>query len=115
MIHKLLIPFALLLAAWLAGCELSVERQPDGRHLAAHWIDFGVDRRLTEAVKSQMTADASLRGSDFVVTSEDGHIYLEGATSNPEILAKAVAVALSTPGVDSVRCRVTIVQAAGSK
>jgi len=66
---------------------------------------FDADHRLTDAVRTRLNGNAITRGSDLSVNSEEGHVYLGGVTNSPEILSRAIAVALETPGVDSVRCR----------
>jgi hypothetical protein len=107
------IPLSLIiLSTTLAtsGCVLSVGHQPDGSVIAAHWIDLQANRKLAQAIRSNLEGDPVTHGAGLSVKVEDSNAYLGGATNKPEILARAVTLALETPGVESVRCEVTVIK-----
>ncbi len=104
--------FLMMIVTTLAtgGCVLSVGRQPDGSLIAAHWIDLNGNRKLAQLIRTNLDGDPATRGAGLSVKVEDSKAYLGGATSKPDVLARAVTLALQTPGVEGVRCEVTVVK-----
>jgi len=92
----------------LSGCVLAF----DGSENGPGWHDSSTDgdSSLSRAVRARLDGDPVTQGAELTVTSEHGRVYLDGVTSKPEVLAKAVQIALDTPDVKSVRCHVTIIK-----
>ena len=92
----------------LSGCVLAF----DGSENGASWHDSQSDgdSSLSRAVRARLDGDPVTQTAEFTVTSEHGRVYLDGVTAKPEVLAKAVQIALDTPDVKSVRCHVTVIK-----
>lgn len=92
----------------LSGCVLAF----DGSENGASWHDSQSDgdSSLSRAVRARLDGDPVTQAAEFTVTSEHGRVYLDGVTARPEVLAKAVEIALETPDVKSVRCHVTVIK-----
>jgi hypothetical protein len=101
---------AVVMTLALSGCVLSVGRQPDGGHFAAHWIDLNANRKLAVLIRDKLENDPVTRGAGLSVKADDGIAYLAGSMSNPDLLARAVTLTLETEGVTSVRCDVTVIR-----
>jgi len=102
--------FVLAIILALGGCVLSVGRQSDGSHFAAHWIDLNANRKLADLIRANLENDPMTRSARLSVRAEGGNAYLTGVAGKPDMLARAVALALDTPGVESVRCELTVVK-----
>lgn len=92
----------------LSGCVLAF----DGGDSGPGWHDSGSDGdgSLSRAVRARLDGDPVTQGAELTVTSERGRVYLDGVTARPEVLAKAIQIALDTPDVKSVRCHVTVIK-----
>ena len=105
-----ILPALFLSAAMLnlSGCVLAF----DGSENGASWHDNqrDGDSSLTRAGRARLDGDPVTQAAEFTVTSEHGRVYLGGVTARPEVLAKAVEIALETPDVKSVRCHVTVIK-----
>ena len=92
------------------GCVLSLGSHADGGHFSAHWIDFDADKKLSDLVHLRLQQDPLTHDSTIYASADEGHIYLIGSSSRTEVLSRAIEIAKSTEGVDSVLCQVTIVK-----
>jgi osmotically-inducible protein OsmY len=93
----------------LSGCVLAVGDDA-GSGASSSWNSRDDDSSLARAVRQRLDADPLTQSAELSVTTERGRVYLDGVTSKPEVLAKAVEIALETPDVKSVRCHVTVIK-----
>lgn len=91
----------------LSGCVLALG-DSSGPNTSS-WNSHDDDSSLARAVRVRLDADPLTQSAELSVSTERGRVYLDGVTSKPEVLAKAVEIALGTPDVKSVRCHVTVV------
>lgn len=95
----------------LGGCVLAVGNGDDGSDADYSWHDSSSSSRLAEAVRAKLDGDELTHGADLTVRSDNaGRVYLHGETSNPEVVSRALRLALDTPEVKSVRCRITLIK-----
>jgi len=64
--------------------------------------DATSDARVTAAVKARLVADPELSALGISVESSAGRVTLSGSVATPELIGKAIALALETAGVHSV-------------
>lgn len=67
--------------------------------------------RIVTTIKSKYTLDKELSGRAIAVACDNGHVTLSGSTTNPALIAKAVALALDTDGVTQVTAKLVVVPA----
>ena len=92
----------------LGGCVLAVGNGGDDD---PSWSSSDYrNSDLAHAVRQGLAADPATRDADINVTAERGRVYLEGTVDSSETLAKAVQIAMDTPDVKSVRCRITVIK-----
>ena len=91
----------------LGGCVLAVG---DGGDSGSSWSHSDDDSTLARAVRVRLDEDPLTHASEITVSADHDRVYLDGVTSKPEVLAKAVEIALATPDVKSVRCHVTVIK-----
>jgi hypothetical protein len=105
---------ALLLSLSLAnlgGCVLAVGNGDDASDSDSSWHDTSSGSSLARAVRARLDGDELTHGADLSVSSDSaGRVYLGGITSNPEVVGRALKLALDTPDVKSVRCRITLIK-----
>lgn len=92
----------------LSGCVLAFDGSENGP--SSSWSNRDEDSSLARSVRARLDADPLTQSTEFTVTAEHGRVYLDGVTAKPEVLAKAVQIALDTPDVKSVRCHVTVIK-----
>jgi hypothetical protein len=90
----------------LGGCVLAVG---NGFGDDSSWSS-GRDSSLAKAVRASLDSDPAIREADLGVSADHGRVYLEGTVHSAETLAKAVELALATPDVKSVRCRIVVIK-----
>jgi hypothetical protein len=107
-LRVLALGFALLS---LGGCVLALGNDSGEGYTDSSFSTAESSGGLARAVRARLDGDALTQGADLSVSS-DGHgrVILGGVTSRPEVLARAVELALATPDVKSVRCRITIIR-----
>ncbi|HEX7964453.1 MAG TPA: BON domain-containing protein [Gammaproteobacteria bacterium] len=106
--RRILVTMTLCAAmANLGGCVLAVGNGIDD---GSSWSSEHSDTTLARAVRASYEADPALREADLKVSAEHGRVYLEGTVHSAETLTRAVQVALDTPEVKSVRCRVVVIR-----
>jgi hypothetical protein len=69
------------------------------------------DARIVAVVKAKFVLDRNLAASDIHVTSVDGQVTLAGSVGSPELLGRAIALALDTDGVASVDSKLGVAEA----
>jgi hypothetical protein len=64
--------------------------------------DSTADARITTAIKANLVRDSDLSAWNISVNTTDGIVTLSGSVSNPDLVAKAMALAMETEGVRQV-------------
>ncbi len=80
------------------GKVIREKAQDAGRVIA----DSTADARITAEIKTKIFSDRDLSALSISVSTTDGRVTLSGTTSSPENIAKAVQLAMNTPGVREV-------------
>jgi len=68
------------------------------------------DARIVAVVKAKYILDRDLTAIDIHVTAVDGHVTLAGKVGSPELVGRAMALALDTDGVASVDAKLGVAQ-----
>lgn len=92
----------------LGGCVLAFD--DEGHADSSSWRSDGSDSSLARAVRARLDGDPVTQQAELSVSAEHGRVYIDGITAKPDVLARAVQIALDTPDVKSVRCHVTIIK-----
>jgi hyperosmotically inducible protein len=64
--------------------------------------DATADARVTGAIKAKLVADKDLSALDIHVSTTDGVVTLSGTVASPELVGKAMELALDTDGAQQV-------------
>jgi osmotically-inducible protein OsmY len=72
------------------------------RELGDAVVDATADARITAAVKARLAADPELSVLDISVDSTAGRVTLAGTVATPDLIGKAMVLALDTEGVRTV-------------
>lgn len=64
--------------------------------------DAAADTRITTAIKGKLAADPELSALGISVDTTGGRVTLAGTVASPELVGKAMVLALGTDGVDGV-------------
>jgi len=64
--------------------------------------DATADARITASIKAALIKDPDLSAWDISVDTTDGVVTLSGSVSNPDLVGKAMLVAMDTEGVRQV-------------
>ena len=105
-VSRVLVTLTLVAAmSSLSGCVLAIG---NGDSDDTTWSSSHADSTLAHTVRSNLDADPATREADLSVSADHGRVYLEGTVHSAETLSKAVEIALATPDVKSVRCRITV-------
>jgi len=64
--------------------------------------DATADTRVTTAIKAKLVKDSDLSAWDIHVSTTDGVVTLSGTVSTPELIGKAMELALDTDGARQV-------------
>src|ERR1051325_4752948 len=64
--------------------------------------DATADARVTAAIKAKLVRDSELSAWDIHVSTTDGVVTLSGTVASPELVGKAMALALDTDGARQV-------------
>jgi osmotically-inducible protein OsmY len=93
----------------LGGCVLAVGNGDGGDD--SSWTSSDArDSSLARAVRSGLAADPATHEADISVAAEHGRVFLSGTVHSPEVLEKAVQIALGNPDVTSVRCHINVIR-----
>jgi hypothetical protein len=66
------------------------------------------DARVTAVIKSKYVLDRDLSSLEIHVETHDGYVALSGSAASPALIGRAIALALDTDGVKTVRSKLTI-------
>jgi osmotically-inducible protein OsmY len=66
------------------------------------------DARIVTVIKAKYVMDHDLSAIDISVDSQNGEVALGGTVASPELIGKAVVLALETDGVSGVTSRITV-------
>lgn len=70
---------------------------------AGHAIkDATADARVTAAIKAKLVKDPDLSAWDIHVSTSDGVVTLSGTVASPDLIGKAMELALDTDGAQQV-------------
>jgi hypothetical protein len=89
----------------LGGCVLAVGNGDGGDDWSSSSHN---DSSLAHAVRASLDTDPATHEADLSVSADHGRVYLAGTVHSADVLSKAVTLALNTPDVKSVRCRITV-------
>lgn len=64
--------------------------------------DATADARVTATIKAKLVKDSELSAWDIHVSTTDGVVTLSGTVSSPDLIGKAMALALDTDGARQV-------------
>jgi hyperosmotically inducible periplasmic protein len=64
--------------------------------------DASTDAKITATIKAKLAADPELSAFDVSVSTTEGKVTLSGTVKSPEMIGKAVALALETSDVREV-------------
>jgi len=64
--------------------------------------DATADARVTAAIKTKLVKDPDLSAWDIHVSTTDGVVTMSGSVSSPELIGKAMELALDTDGAQQV-------------
>jgi len=98
------------LKSWhLSGEDIKADMNKTGRVIrekskqAGQAIsDATADARITTSIKAALVKDPDLSAWDISVSTTDGIVTLSGSVSNPDLVGKAMLVAMDTEGVRQV-------------
>lgn len=114
-----------ILAAKLEALELGSEEikeemaekgsvvRKKAREIGAAAVDAAVDARITAVIKAKLAADRELSVISISVDTTAGRVTLSGAVTSPELIGRAIALALETEGVREVVSTLQIDKRAG--
>jgi osmotically-inducible protein OsmY len=85
------------------------------RDLGDAVADAAVDARITAAVKTKLAADPDLSALGISVNTTAGRVTLAGAVAAPDLIGRAMALALETDGVRAVVSTLQVRQAETGK
>jgi osmotically-inducible protein OsmY len=66
------------------------------------------DARIVTVIKAKYVLDHDLSAIDISVDSQDGAVALGGTVASPELIGKAVVLALDTDGVRGVTSKISV-------
>lgn len=74
----------------------------EGGALGERLEDATLDARIVTVIKAKYTLDGTLSAWDIAVASTNGHVTLAGTVNEPDLVVRAVVIALDTSGVVDV-------------
>lgn len=105
--RRILVTMTLCAAmANLGGCVLAVGNGDDGSD--SGWNSSETNNTLASAVRASLSGDPATQYADLTVYTDHDRVRLTGTVHSTEVLEKAVHLALNTPGVRSVSCRIVV-------
>jgi hyperosmotically inducible protein len=72
------------------------------RDLGSAIVDAAADARMTATIKAKLAADPELSALDISVNTTGGRVTLAGSVAFPDLIGRAMVVALKTDGVKEV-------------
>jgi len=106
--RRILVTMSLCAAmANLGGCVLAVGNGDGGSDSSFSSSD-STSSSLAKAVRSSLNSDPVTEAADLTVYADHDRIKLTGTVHSTDVLEKAVQLALDTPGVAVVNCRIVV-------
>jgi hypothetical protein len=106
--RRILVTMSLCAAmANLGGCVLAVGNG-DGGSDASFSSSDSTSSSLAKAVRHSLDSDPATEAADLAVYADHDRIRLTGTVHSTDLLEKAVQLALDTPGVAVVNCRIVV-------
>jgi osmotically-inducible protein OsmY len=100
------------LVEWhLTPAEINAELEKTGRvvrNKTATASQSLSNARIVAVIKGKYALDDDLSARAITVDAESGKVTLRGTTRSPELIARAIALALATDGVTSVDSQLTV-------
>ena len=100
------------LARWhLAPGEVQADLARTGEVVRSRALAVGgdiSDVRIAAVIKAKYVLDRDLSATDIHVECRDGSVDLDGTVSSPELVGRAVMLALETDGVRHVTARLAV-------
>jgi len=100
------------LAAWhLAPDDIRADLARTGEVVRAKTQGAGAkiaDARIVTVITAKFVLDHYLSARDLKAESHDGQVTLAGTVPSPDLIGRAVALALDTEGVQNVASRITV-------
>lgn len=78
------------------------------REIGKAAADATLDASITATIKAKLAADPDLSAISISVATSAGRVTLSGTVSSPELIGKAMALALETDGVREVASTIQI-------
>ena len=72
------------------------------REISETAVDATADARVTATIKAKLAADQELSAISISVATTAGRVTLSGSVASPELIGKAMTLALGTEGVREV-------------
>lgn len=106
--RRILVTMSLCAAmANLGGCVLAVGNGDGGSD--SNWSSSdSTSSSLAKAVRASLNSDPVTESADLTVYADHDRIRLTGTVHSADVLEKAVQLALDTPGVASVNCKILV-------
>ena len=106
--RRILVTMSLCAAmANLGGCVLAVGNGDGGSDSSFSSSD-STSSSLAKAVRHSLNSDPVTEAADLTVYADHDRIKLTGTVHSTDVLEKAVQLALDTPGVAVVSCRIVV-------
>jgi osmotically-inducible protein OsmY len=107
--RRILVTMSLCAAmANLGGCVLALGNG-DGSNGDASWSSSdSTSSSLAKAVRANLNSNPVTEAADLTVYADHDRIKLTGTVHSSDVLEKAVQLALDTPGVAVVNCRIVV-------
>jgi hypothetical protein len=101
------------LAEWhLTGDDIKRDLEKTGQVVRTKTQAVGekiADGRIVTVIKAKYVLDRDLSAIDISVGSHDGQVDLGGSVTSPDLIGKAIALALDTDGVHGVTSKIVVV------
>lgn len=91
----------------LGGCVLAYDGGTDGGDSSWSSSD-STSSSLAKAVRQSLNGNPITEAADLTVYADHDRVKLTGTVHSTDVLEKAVQLALDTPGVAVVNCRIVV-------
>lgn len=106
--RRILVTMSLCAAmANLGGCVLALGNDAGSGDTSWSSSD-STSSSLAKAVRASLNSNPVTEAADLTVYAEHDRIRLTGTVHSSDVLEKAVQLALDTPGVATVNCRIVV-------
>jgi len=106
--RRILVSLTLCAAvANLGGCVLAYDGGVDGGDSSWSSSD-STSSSLAKAVRESLNGNPVTEAADITVYADHDRVKLTGSVHSTDVLEKAVQLALDTPGVAVVSCRIVV-------